>query len=64
LYTVLLLLLTADMLPRAFKWRNIYIWPIIVFPLIFCIGDTFLVLWFDAIHPTHEMRCDVRDPLW
>ncbi|KAJ6631162.1 hypothetical protein B0H10DRAFT_1773376 [Mycena sp. CBHHK59/15] len=56
--------LRANAQRRAFKWRTIYIFPLIVYPLFSSIVQIALILKYNAIQPTDDMNCDASDPLW
>ncbi|KAJ7912329.1 hypothetical protein B0H13DRAFT_1526932, partial [Mycena leptocephala] len=48
---------------RSFKWRPIYITPVIVYPLVFSALRIALVLKYNAAQPFDGMHCDVINPL-
>ncbi|KAJ7145363.1 hypothetical protein C8R43DRAFT_853921, partial [Mycena crocata] len=51
-------------LEQSFKWRPIYILPVIVYPLVTSVVQIALVFKFDAIQPSDGMHCDATDPAW
>ncbi|KAJ7039827.1 hypothetical protein C8F04DRAFT_280335 [Mycena alexandri] len=49
---------------QAFKWRRIYVLPIIVYPLLTCTVYFTLALKYNAIQPAEGMFCDATSPMW
>ncbi|KAJ7716583.1 hypothetical protein DFH07DRAFT_353821 [Mycena maculata] len=49
---------------ESFKWRPIYILPVVVYPLLNTFLLVALIAKYDAVQPTDGMYCDATDPLW
>lgn len=50
--------------PSAFRWRNIYAVPILVFPLVGTAVHIVGVLKFDSAQPSDDIHCDSTAPEW
>ncbi|KAF9447826.1 hypothetical protein P691DRAFT_819389, partial [Macrolepiota fuliginosa MF-IS2] len=48
----------------ALQWRNIFLLPVVIFPILATIVQTVVVLKLDAVKPTDDLHCDSSDPLW
>ncbi|KJA26933.1 hypothetical protein HYPSUDRAFT_84331 [Hypholoma sublateritium FD-334 SS-4] len=49
---------------RAFRWRNIYAVPILVFPFVGTVVHIVGVLKFDSAQPSDDIHCDSTAPEW
>lgn len=50
--------------PRALRWRNIFVIPIIIFPIAATVVHTIVVLKTSSVKPTDDLHCDSSDPEW
>ncbi|KAF8899817.1 hypothetical protein CPB84DRAFT_1119763 [Gymnopilus junonius] len=48
----------------ALRWHNIYVVPLVVFPIISSAVYIPLVLKFNSLHPSDDMFCDASSPEW
>ncbi|KAF7323925.1 Phosphatases II [Mycena kentingensis (nom. inval.)] len=51
-------------LTDAFKWRPLYIIPVVVYPVLMSAIQITLIFTFDAVQPANEMHCDATNPMW
>ncbi|KXN85570.1 hypothetical protein AN958_11137 [Leucoagaricus sp. SymC.cos] len=46
------------------KWRNIFLVPVVIFPILASVAHTIVVVKFDSAKPTDDLHCDSSDPEW
>ena len=49
---------------RSLKWRSLYLYPTVVFPVVATIIHTTFVFKFNSVHPTDDLHCDSSKPEW
>lgn len=49
---------------RTLKWRSIYLYPTVVFPVVATIIHTVFVFKFNSVHPSDDLHCDSTHPEW
>ncbi|KDR72530.1 hypothetical protein GALMADRAFT_751821 [Galerina marginata CBS 339.88] len=49
---------------RALRWRPIYVYPAVVFPIVASTIHAVLVLTLNSAHPSDDMHCDSTSPEW
>ncbi|KAJ7599272.1 hypothetical protein C8J56DRAFT_916277 [Mycena floridula] len=53
-----------DKYQHVLVWRNCYLIPLVVVPLAATGAQLAVILKLDAVGPSDDMHCDVKDPIW
>lgn len=48
----------------ALRWRNIFLIPVVLFPVAATVVHTVIVVKFSSVKPTDDLHCDSSDPEW
>ncbi|KAJ7057884.1 hypothetical protein C8F01DRAFT_1151443 [Mycena amicta] len=48
----------------AFKWRPLYIIPVVIYPALLSAIQITLIFTYNAVQPSDDMHCDATNPLW